>query len=56
MKVELENGVWLAEGEGDPPRTLKEENARQFESIKSACYALIEARKHRPFKNAVVTT
>ena len=30
LKVELEHGVWLAEGEGDPPRTLDENNAREF--------------------------
>jgi hypothetical protein len=27
LKVELEHGVWLAEGEGDPPRTLQEKDA-----------------------------
>ena len=54
MKVLLEEGVWLAEGEGDPPRTLLEANAREFRNITEACRALTEARKMRPFKNAQI--
>ena len=30
--IELEKGLWLADGEGDPPRTLRSENARRFPS------------------------
>jgi len=56
MKVELESGVWLAEGEGDPPRTLDENNAKEFISITEACRALTQARKYRPFEKAVVTS
>ena len=53
MKVLLEPGVWLAEGDGDPPRTLIEENAREFDTQKEALAALSDARKYRPFKNAM---
>ena len=52
--VELEPGVWLADGEGDPPRTLQIKNARKFRSAREATVALTEARKHRPFPNAVL--
>jgi hypothetical protein len=55
MKVELEPGVWLAEGEGDPPRTLDEENAKKFNSLKDAVRALAEARKYRKFDKAVIS-
>ena len=55
LKVELEHGVWLAEGEGDPPRTLDENNAREFKTMKEAVLALCEARKYRPFAKAVIT-
>lgn len=54
MKVLLEEGVWLAKGEGDPPRTLIEESAREFIGIVDAYEALKEARKYRPFKDALV--
>ncbi len=56
MKVELESGVWIAEGEGDPARTVKEENAREFMTLKEACAALTLARKYKPFPTAVVTS
>ncbi len=54
MKVQLEPGVWLTDGEGDPPRTLIEDNAREFESEKEALAALAKAREYSPFKNAVL--
>jgi len=54
MKVLLEDGVWLSGGEGDPPRTLVEENAKEFVTLKEALTALAEARKLRPFKNAQI--
>ena len=56
MIVELESGVWLADGEGDPARTTVQENAKKFRSLKEACLALSYARKYRPFANAVVTS
>jgi hypothetical protein len=33
MKVQLEPGVWLADGEGDPARTLDENNAAEFKTM-----------------------
>lgn len=55
MKVLLETGVWLADGDGDPARTLVEENAREFDSTIKAYKALKDARKYRPFPNAELT-
>lgn len=54
MKIQLEEGVWLAEGRGDPPRTLVEEDAKEFENEVDALAALTNARKFRPFKNAIL--
>jgi len=54
MKVLLEEGVWLADGEGDPPRTLLEENAKEFIDISQANNALVKARKYRPFPDAEI--
>jgi hypothetical protein len=54
--VEIEEKVWLAPWEGDPGRTLVRENARQFETLRSAKMAITAARKYRPFKNAKITT
>lgn len=42
--VELEPGVWLAEGEGDPPRTLVKDSAKRFQSGPAAVGALCRAR------------
>ena len=47
--VELEQGVWLADGDGDPPRTLVRENARQFASVSLATRALRDVRRIRHF-------
>lgn len=52
MRVLLEPGVWLADGEGDPPRTTVEDNAKCFECKRTAAKALYEARKYRPFRKA----
>lgn len=54
MKVLLEEGVWLASGEGDPPRTLVEENAAEYVDMEAAQRALKRARQFRSFKNAVI--
>ena len=56
MKIELEPGVWLADGDGDPARTLNEQEAKDFPTLWDACHALTCARKYRPFKDAVVTS
>lgn len=52
--VELETGVWLAEINGDPGRTLVEADAQQWDSYEDALGALAEARKLRPFERASV--
>jgi len=52
--VELEHNVFLAEGEGDPPRTMLASNAAGFQFKNQADNALVEAREFRPFKDARV--
>lgn len=54
MKVLLERGVWLAEGEGDPPTTGSERYAKKFRDVFEAARALCEARKYRPFRSAMI--
>ena len=54
MKVLLEPGVWLADGDGDPPRTLVEADAKEFASRFVAFMALESARKYRPFERAEI--
>lgn len=53
--VELEPGVFLADGDGDPPRTLDSTTAREFQTHPSACRGLSGARAYRPFQGARVT-
>jgi len=50
--VELEDGVWLADGDGDPPRTSQMSNARKFNSNAGAIGAIWDAREYRPFFGA----
>ena len=50
----LDDGCWLAEGDGDPPRTMVRENARRFATFRKAVLALQDARKYRPFRRAEV--
>jgi hypothetical protein len=52
--VKLEHGVYLAEWEGDPGRTLQMTHAKEFETEVEANKALKKAQKIRPFKGAVV--
>lgn len=54
MIVELEEGVWIAEWEGDPGRTCAIENAQEFAGVPEADEALRAARIYRPFKNASI--
>lgn len=54
MIVELEPRVWIADGRGDPPHTLLEENAKRFKTLVEAAKALTKARKYRPFLNASI--
>lgn len=44
--------VWLADGDGDPPRKLRMENAKRFDGRRSALKALAHARTYRPFRRA----
>jgi hypothetical protein len=41
---------WIAEWEGDPPRTLKIENAQKFFTTEDAEDRIIEVRKTHPLK------
>jgi hypothetical protein len=50
--VELEDGVWIADTDGDPGRTLKFGNAQLFESESEAAVAIGDARDYRPFPRA----
>lgn len=52
--VELESGVWLSFGEGDPPRTLLRKNAAEYKTFGGAAMALDLARIYRPFKKAEI--
>ena len=52
--VELEEGVWLDTGDGDPSRTLRQEKAARFDTTTDAVKAVMAARKFRPFKEATI--
>lgn len=52
--VRLEEGVWLADVDGDPGRTLVEANAIRYDNLEDAVRALADARKFRPFKTATI--
>lgn len=54
MIIQLEESVWLADGEGGPSRTLVVENAKKFDAMDEAIKALAEARKFRPFEEAEI--
>jgi hypothetical protein len=50
--VELGPGVWIADIEGDPGRTLCRPSAKRFRTQHKAEVALRKARKYRPFPDA----
>ena len=52
--VELERGVYLADGDGDPPITLDVRHARIFNTYSSAFSGLVYARSFRTFEDASV--
>lgn len=52
--VQLEQGVWLADWEGDPGRTLDIRTAKPFKTERAANRALKKAQEYRPFANAAV--
>lgn len=44
---------WVASWDGDPPRTLKIENAQTFKSKKKAKNRILEVIKTHPFKEII---
>ena len=48
--IELEKGVWVTKGQGDPPRTLVKENASRFTTDRKALIYLNRIRKVYPRK------
>lgn len=52
--VELESGVWIADTDGDPGRTLVESHAKTFTSLAEASKSLMDARNYRTFENASI--
>lgn len=57
--VQLEKGAFgqecfLADWPGDPGRTLVIENAKRYQSIRTATYTLAYARKYGDFPNAQI--
>lgn len=51
--IEVVNSVkkcWIADWEGDPPRTLKIENAQTFKSVEDANKRIKQVEKTHPFK------
>ena len=50
--VELDHGVYLASGVGDPSRTLLKDNAKRFCSYAKATSGLLKARRYRDFISA----
>jgi len=51
--IEFENGgrpYWITEGEGDPPRTVVEKNARRFDTKKKAERMLRKVIKNCPWR------
>ena len=52
--IEIKSGsepMWVANWEGDPPRTLKIENAQIFHKKKEATKRIKECRQTHPFRN-----
>jgi len=52
--VKLQSNCWLAQGHGDPCRTVLIENAKVYVSMSPARTALTKARKFRKLKDAVI--
>jgi hypothetical protein len=52
--VQLEEGVWLDVGEGDPSRTLTKDSAHRFLTYDDAVAGLAAAREYRQFKHALI--
>ena len=54
--VELEFGIYLADGDGNPSRTLDRMYAARFETVKNAKDALDCAREYLLFPRADIHT
>ena len=52
--VQLEKGVWIADWEGDPGRTIVKRNRRGFRNKEDAQTALTKAREYRPISKAKI--
>lgn len=48
VRIDAPTECWLADGEGDPPRTLVKESARKFRTQPSAQMAIMEAKRKHP--------
>jgi hypothetical protein len=53
--VKIEYGVYLTDGDGDPPRTLQIENAKKFVNRGDAYIALGKAIKNNPHRTFVTS-
>ena len=53
--VEIESGVYLADIDGDPGRTLERENAKRYATRQSAENNLVASREYRPFRQAKIS-
>ena len=53
-RVMLETDVWLTDGEGDPPRTLRKENAAIFTTKEDARKAFLRACRFRSFASGCI--
>lgn len=54
IRVRLQPGCWLTDGEGDPSRTVVKANATVFKDTITAFVALSDARRYHPFKDAEI--
>ena len=52
--VELEEGVYIADWEGDPGRTTRRGNAMVFDNRWDAVLSAKKAQTYRPFVNAML--
>lgn len=50
FEIEGKDKMWVSPWEGDPPRTLKIENAKTFKSEKSALKHIDKIKLTHPFR------
>jgi len=48
--IELEESVWVADWDGDPPRTILKYNAKPYKTKKGAKIALMRILKRFPYR------